>query len=529
MAKKTVKAMLAATLEGRLMKPADLQSYAIFQGVDLAPLERFPGTISLREFKPGEIVCREGDGGTTAFFIVEGEVDIYITPPGEHEAPRRKSGGIVAALGRLLGQNARRQRPPHKPTQLIPIDATVDLSYGQRVSQLGPGDMFGEMSCLNNAPRSATVVAKTPCKMFEILRNMFTAMQKAPTFSAKMQQVYRERALKNHLRNVSVLEGLSDEDLEKLRQEVELVQVKAGDVIFREGDDADAMYIVRLGHIRVSRREPGGERTLAYLTRGDVFGETGLLRNAKRNATCVAIDHTVLEEGKGHDPAVVELVRFTRQQFEWIVTKYPKAKGRLEQLAQGRIRGQQQVAVAAQSKRVEDLGLLQGQNLMLIDLTKCTRCDQCVDACVTAHDDGVTRLIREGPRYDKYLVPSSCRMCMDPVCMIGCPVGSIRRGENLQILIEDWCIGCGKCAQQCPYDSIQMHSLDDLGVTPGADYQKRVAAGEVVSVEEQAVVCDQCSTLPTGPACVYACPHDAAIRVNAAEFLSSAHVGKPRS
>jgi Fe-S-cluster-containing hydrogenase component 2 len=152
-----------------------------------------------------------------------------------------------------------------------------------------------------------------------------------------------------------------------------------------------------------------------------------------------------------------------------------------------------------------------------------------VDACVSAHDDGVTRLIREGPRYDKYLVPSSCRMCMDPVCMIGCPVGSIRRGENLQILIEDWCIGCGKCAQQCPYDSIQMHSLDDLGVTPGADYQKRVAAGEVVSVEEQAVVCDQCSTLPTGPACVYACPHDAAIRVNAAEFLSSAHVGKPRS
>src|SRR5207247_3355911 len=67
--------------------------------------------------------------------------------------------------------------------------------------------------------------------------------------------------------------------------------------------------------------------------------------------------------------------------------------------------------------RFEDLGLIQGQRLMLIDLEKCTRCDECVKACVETHDDHRTRLFLDGPRFGKYLVPVSCRSCLDPVCM----------------------------------------------------------------------------------------------------------------
>ena len=75
------------------------------------------------------------------------------------------------------------------------------------------------------------------------------------------------------------------------------------------------------------------------------------------------------------------------------------------------------------------------------------------DACADAHD-GVTRLIREGLRFDKYLVATSCRQCRDPLCMVGCPVGSIRRRNSLEVIIEDWCIGCGLCAKNCPYGNI---------------------------------------------------------------------------
>ena len=53
-------------------------------------------------------------------------------------------------------------------------------------------------------------------------------------------------------------------------------------------------------------------------------------------------------------------------------------------------------------------GLMEANSLLVIDLEKCTRCDACVRACSDAHD-GVTRLIREGLRFDKFLVPTSCR------------------------------------------------------------------------------------------------------------------------
>jgi len=127
----------------------------------------------------------------------------------------------------------------------------------------------------------------------------------------------------------------------------------------------------------------------------------------------------------------------------------------------------------------EKLGLIQGQRLMLIDLDRCTRCDECVRACVNTHDDGRSRLFLDGPRFGKYLVPTSCRACLDPVCLIGCPVGSIRRGDNRQIVVEDWCIGCGLCATNCPYGSIQMH---DIGViaegSRGWHYAPATVAGD---------------------------------------------------
>jgi Fe-S-cluster-containing hydrogenase component 2 len=148
---------------------------------------------------------------------------------------------------------------------------------------------------------------------------------------------------------------------------------------------------------------------------------------------------------------------------------------------------------------------MEAQSLLILDLEKCTRCDDCVRACADAHD-GVTRLIREGLRFDKYLVATSCRQCRDPLCMIGCPVGSIRRRNSLEVIIEDWCIGCGLCAKNCPYGNINMHAFN---AAPGR-----------ANVIHKATSCDLC-TDHAEPSCVYACPHDAAHRVEPNTFFGS--------
>ena len=132
-----------------------------------------------------------------------------------------------------------------------------------------------------------------------------------------------------------------------------------------------------------------------------------------------------------------------------------------------------------------------------------------------AHDS-VTRLIRDGLRYDKFLVTTSCRSCRDPYCMVGCPVGSIRRKDDMQIIIEDHCIGCGQCAEQCPYGNINMHPFD-MKITDHATGQTHKEE------RRKAAVCDLCTDMCIDeydePACVYACPHDAAHRVDGQRFF----------
>jgi Fe-S-cluster-containing hydrogenase component 2 len=169
---------------------------------------------------------------------------------------------------------------------------------------------------------------------------------------------------------------------------------------------------------------------------------------------------------------------------------------------------------AAEQSLLDDvvaLNLYNTQNALLIDLERCTRCDECVRACAVAHD-GVARFTRDGPRFGKYLVTMACRSCTDPKCMIGCPVGSIRRRDSLEVQIEDWCIGCQRCATQCPFGNINMVELAAKPDLPPAVTE---------DVTLRATVCDLCAGYD-GPNCVYACPHDATIRVNPAAFLAPA-------
>jgi Fe-S-cluster-containing hydrogenase component 2 len=156
------------------------------------------------------------------------------------------------------------------------------------------------------------------------------------------------------------------------------------------------------------------------------------------------------------------VVTISGKDFEELITQHPEVRRSLAAEAEKRLKANaDQLAVTRTVELGEflDQGLIQAQSLLVLDLERCTRCDECVRACADSHD-GVTRLIRDGLRFDKYLVATSCRSCLDPVCMIGCPVGSIRRNATREIVIEDWCIGCDLCAKNCPYGNINMHPFE---------------------------------------------------------------------
>jgi CRP-like cAMP-binding protein/Fe-S-cluster-containing dehydrogenase component/ferredoxin len=480
----------------------ELQQLPFFQGVSGTFLSLNRGAIVRRNFKRGEVICREGEYGSTAFYILEGKARVSISSPMAHVKTIGRLKRFLGKLSSRLTQREQDKREEETTQQWIPIDAPVDLAYDNPVADLGPGDLFGEMTCMSLYPRSATVRAATDCTVLEMLRNVLDIMQRSKNFRAQLDKSYRKRALDTHLRAVPVFAGLTDEFTESLREKVELVRYSPGQVICHQGDPADSFYLVRIGFVKVSQAHPGGHMVLAYLSRGDYFGETGLLEGDVRTATCSALDH-------------VELVRMGADDFNRMVEQFPDVRQKLKAVEQERAQMNQERLSTARSVPLDSFlqqGLMEAQSLLLLDLDSCTRCDACVRACADAHD-GITRLVREGLRFDHYLVATSCRQCLDPLCMVGCPVGSIRRRNSLEVIIEDWCIGCGLCAENCPYGNINLHPFDVMVDDPEHPGRKKAA------VKQKATSCDLCTNYAE-PSCVYACPHDAAHRVDPRKFFA---------
>jgi CRP-like cAMP-binding protein/Fe-S-cluster-containing dehydrogenase component len=480
-----------------------------FEGVSHAFLRSNIHAVKRREFRKGEVICSEGDYGSTAFFIEKGSVEICIRTPAQHVENQPRTG-FLGALGRFTSRLV--ALPEDRTRDNIPVDAPVSLPYGQPRATMGKGDIFGEMTCTSFYPRSATVRAAEDCTVLEMLRNVLYIMQRSPSFRRELDAKYRSRTIDGHLRSVPLFAPLRADEaqfrriVDDLRPRVTLRRCEPGEVVLRQGAPAvDGLYLIRTGFVKVSQSRPGGERVLNYVGPGDYIGEIGVIGNlpelrdlgeaGARTATCTALDH-------------VELVRITPEDFRAILEQAPAVRDAVIAEARKRIVENQQLERDVAETPLAsflDQGLQQAQSLLVLDLTKCTRCDECTKACADTHQ-GVTRLIREGLRFDNFLVASSCRSCLDPYCMVGCPVGSIRRRESREIVIENWCIGCGLCSENCPYGNINM--VEEFDRTKKAEVRK-------------ATTCDLCKSLGPNhePSCVYACPHDAAHRMTGSELL----------
>jgi len=480
----------------------EIEALPVFKGVSGTFLSLNRGAVVRRKFRRGDTICREGEYGSTAFYILEGKAGVSISTPIAHVKTQGGSHGFLSKLTSALAKRQQDKREEETDQKFIHIDAPVDLAYENPVAELGPGDLFGEMTCMNLYPRSATVRAETDCTVLEMLRNVLDIMQRNKNFRAQLETSYRRRALDSHLRGVPVFASLTDEFISTLRDKVELVRYSPGQVVCRQGEVADSFYLVRIGFVKVSQTHPGGELVLAYLSRGDYFGEIGLLESDVRTATCTALDH-------------VELVKISGEDFGRMTQEFPAIRKKLETVEKERVQQNRERLSLEQSVPLDSFlaqGLMEAQSLLLLDLEKCTRCDACVRACADAHD-GVTRLVRDGLRFDHYLVATSCRQCRDPLCMVGCPVGSIRRRNSLEVIIEDWCIGCGLCANNCPYGNINLHPFEVKIDDPERPGRKKAV------MRQKACGCDLC-TEQAEPSCVYACPHDAAHRVDPSKYFA---------
>lgn len=511
---------------GEIVPIEELVEIPLFSGIPPKFLQFNAGSIVRRRFAKGDVLCREGEYGSTAFILLSGKFEVFlVTPRGAVKTEAVKGwrgwlGGLRTFVAKAGGK-----------AKLADV-AGASLAEDQRILLTPEDVILGEMTCMNRYPRSATVIALEDSEVLEIRRNVLYMLQRNEASRNVLDRVYRKRSLVGKLQDLPIFAALAEatrkQAAEFLRDKAEIVFVDPGQTILAQGDKAENFYITKLGFVRVSQTYGREDRVLTYLGPGNYFGEIGLLselthllsdelgaklRPSTCTATCSALDH-------------VELIRIRGEHFRELVQRFPEVLGPLVKTAKDILRRDaenRRSLDASGNTDFLDQGLYTAKNLLVLDLDRCTRCDECAKACADTHG-GVTRLVRDGMRFDRFLVASSCRSCMDPYCLVGCPVDAIHRnGDTHEISISDFCIGCGLCATNCPYGNINMHDFRKTEVDRKTGREMpvfQIVDGKKKEViQMRATTCDLCMSLDGRPSCVYACPHNAAFRMSGEQLL----------
>lgn len=369
------------------------------------------------------------------------------------------------------------------------------------------GEAFGEEASLRpGGIRQMEAACEAPTRLVEVpvvVYERALGRSGETEVAARIRRALRRTATRDLLRTLSLTRDLSDADLELVLDAAEHRTLARGEVLFREGDPAEHVFLVADGTMRLQDREGGRPRVRAYLTRGDVVDE-GDFEARRRSVEAVAAGASW----------VVAIPR------RLVLDVARRNLGLLDRVR--RIRSVQEDAhraVVAHAKTtrhvLQDFYRMQvARSLLVIDDAACVRCGLCAWACADAHDDGISRLVRRGDKVVSQLeggdraallIPSSCQHCSHPACMIDCPTGAIGREPKGEVFIRpELCTGCGSCAKACPWENIQ--------IAPRVPMKQGLSP-------EIAVKCDLCSARPAGPACVASCPTQAIARIDPSEAM----------
>ncbi len=386
---------------------------------------------------------------------------------------------------------------------IVTGECQIEIPDGPKIV-IGPGEYFGELGLLSGRRRSATVRTTKETVLLETPRKM---MLKLISAVQQVREAINRKFMLNALK-ASIFPDVEKKTIEELVASATLKNFKKGEVLFKEGDTADVMYVIRKGSLKVARRDRSGKDiTQVYLPAGHYVGEMALLSDPPlpRSATVTAA-------------VACETIVISKDALQKVLKNSPKAMAR--------------IAEVAESRRIENIttdwnstsgnllefmlsqGLSDAENVLLIDSDLCIACDNCEAACAATHG-GYSRLDRKGGKsFASIQIPISCRHCENPLCMVDCPPDALVRRANGEVIIQESCIGCGNCVRNCPYGVIQMvydkprqgfSLLAMLGFSKEENKDKGPA---------KAGKCDMCSRLGSGPACVRSCPTGAAMRVN---------------
>ena len=246
-----------------------LRSIELLRGVPDAALESVAAACVETSLAADELLFRQGDAGDALFLVMEGRL------------------AVLAETG----------------------------DGGPRaVGSVGVGECVGEGALLLAGRRTATARAETAARLIRLSRDAFErAVAAQPEVRALLTTLVAHRMPALRAAEDEIFGALDDAVRRDLEGELSWVYLQRDDVLFREGDTADALYVVLQGRLQVVHERAGRPlEVVTELGRGQPVGEIGIITGDVRSSTVRAIRDT-------------ELIRFSEQGFRSLLRQHPQA------------------------------------------------------------------------------------------------------------------------------------------------------------------------------------------------------------
>ncbi|OLB32288.1 MAG: hypothetical protein AUH05_18825 [Ktedonobacter sp. 13_2_20CM_53_11] len=437
------------------------------------------------------------------------------------------------------------------------------------IAVLRRGEFIGERGMLSGQQRNATARAQTAAVVLEVPEQVMQRLiEIVPPVRTFFERLNNARSIESVMKRMAIFQGIADPDIRWITNKIQFKNFDRDEQLFTESDKGqparESLHIIMEGFVKVARRTTAGtghhktgERIIAYRQGGDYFAGGLDMLGDGRAVTVTAINR-------------VHVAEVPRQEMLTILARYPEVNQRfMTRLQEYRVAavaaesfiGSMEFLRAAPAQSYADAearaglralvggGVVEGTEVLVIDLDKCVHCDKCEDACARRH--GHSRMNRKGMVVGNISIATACRQCQDPVCML-CSRAGIARMPSGEVYITESCIGCGICAERCPYDNISIVSLEQeveerttwqrfaqfFSKGAGKELGKRMlpmasmkAAPGPLNIQQPldafgeirkkvAIKCDLCAGY-NNQACVQACPTGAAFRAQPAQFFGS--------
>lgn len=231
---------------------SDLKKYSYFSSLSDNVLESLAKKITTVKVPAGTEIIKEGAVGNSFYFVKEGEFEV---------TKKTRSGQ----------------------------DAKLSIS--------GSGQGFGEMALLTGSVRSGSVCAITGLVLYELSKTDF---EEIILYEVAFRYMLTDKitAYKkyNMIKTLQPFALLSPDKMCALMDKMTMKEYRPGEDIIVQGDKGDFYYIIQSGRVAVLKKKKGEPdfRQLAVLGEGEAFGEEALIRDDPRNATCRAIQETIV-------------------------------------------------------------------------------------------------------------------------------------------------------------------------------------------------------------------------------------------